>query len=111
MIQVGWIGGQSVFHDQLKRLTARGLTTMGQALGETLKFLNTNRMINATDYYGHGRWFIGIGFIYILGKVCDSHMMPAEEKTNSNVGMQIVLDDKIRSSEEYAIFSNLKFRT
>ncbi|VDM95646.1 unnamed protein product [Thelazia callipaeda] len=54
--EAGWRESQSVFHEQLRLLKPRGLTSFGTALGSALRFINVNRLQTGIDNFGGGRY-------------------------------------------------------
>ena len=54
-IKAGWKENHSVFMNELKNLTATGMTTFGSALKNAFDYLNINRMQTGIDTYGQGR--------------------------------------------------------
>lgn len=54
-IKAGWKESHAVFMNELKHLTATGVTNMGPALKNAFDLLNLNRMQSGIDMYGHGR--------------------------------------------------------
>lgn len=54
-IKAGWKESHAVFMNELKHLTATGVTNMGPALKNAFDLLNLNRMQSGIDTYGIGR--------------------------------------------------------
>ncbi|CAG2120441.1 unnamed protein product, partial [Medioppia subpectinata] len=54
-VKAGWKESHVVFMNELKNLTATGMTTMGPALKNAFDLLNINRMQTGIDTYGQGR--------------------------------------------------------
>ncbi|KAH7638775.1 integrator complex subunit 6-a-like protein [Dermatophagoides farinae] len=54
-IKAGWKETHAVFVNELKNLSATGLTTMNTALKNSFDYLNVNRMQSGIDTYGMGR--------------------------------------------------------
>lgn len=54
-IKAGWKESHAVFMNELKHLTATGVTNMGPALKNAFDLLNLNRMQSGIDMYGLGR--------------------------------------------------------
>lgn len=54
-IKAGWKESHAVFMNELKHLTAAGVTNMGPALKNAFDLLNLNRMQSGIDMYGLGR--------------------------------------------------------
>jgi integrator complex subunit 6 len=54
-IKAGWKESHAVFMNELKHITATGVTNMGQALKNAFDLLNLNRMQIGIDTYGVGR--------------------------------------------------------
>lgn len=54
-IKAGWKESHAVFMNELKHLTANGITNMGPALKNAFDLLNLNRMQSGIDMYGLGR--------------------------------------------------------
>uniref|UniRef100_A0A6G1SD24 Integrator complex subunit 6-A n=1 Tax=Aceria tosichella TaxID=561515 RepID=A0A6G1SD24_9ACAR len=54
-IKAGWKESHAVFMNELKHLTATGVTNMGPALKNAFDLLNLNRMQSGIDTYGVGR--------------------------------------------------------
>jgi len=54
-IKAGWKESHAVFMNELKHLTATGITNMGPALKNAFDLLNLNRMQSGIDMYGLGR--------------------------------------------------------
>lgn len=54
-IKAGWKESHGVFMNELKHLTATGVTTMGPAIKNAFDLLNLNRMQSGIDMYGLGR--------------------------------------------------------
>jgi len=54
-IKAGWKESHAVFMNELKHLTATGITNMGLALKNAFDLLNLNRMQSGIDTYGIGR--------------------------------------------------------
>lgn len=54
-IKAGWKESHSVFMNELKHLSATGVTNMGPAIKNAFDLLNLNRMQSGIDMYGLGR--------------------------------------------------------
>jgi len=54
-IKAGWKEHHTVFMNELKNLTASGMTTLGSSLKHAFDLLNLNRMQTGIDTYGQGR--------------------------------------------------------
>lgn len=54
-IKAGWKENHAVFMNELKHLTATGITNLGPALKHAFDLLNLNRMQSGIDMYGLGR--------------------------------------------------------
>ena len=54
-LKAGWKETHAVFVNELKNLSATGLTTMNTALKNSFDYLNVNRMQSGIDTYGMGR--------------------------------------------------------
>ncbi|XP_064638509.1 integrator complex subunit 6-like [Lineus longissimus] len=54
-IKAGWKESHATFMNELKNLTATGLTPMGPSLKHAFDLLNINRMQSGIDTYGQGR--------------------------------------------------------
>lgn len=54
-IKAGWKESHSTFINELKNLTATGVTNMGPAVKNAFDLLNLNRMQSGVDMYGLGR--------------------------------------------------------
>jgi integrator complex subunit 6 len=54
-IKAGWKEHHQVFMNELKNLTATGMTTLGPSLKHSFDLLNLNRMQTGIDTYGQGR--------------------------------------------------------
>lgn len=54
-IKAGWKEHHAVFMNELKNLTASGMTTLGPSLKHSFDLLNLNRMQTGIDTYGVGR--------------------------------------------------------
>lgn len=70
--QSGWKENHAVFINELKNLSANGLTTFGTALKNTFDYLNINRMQNGLDTYGQGRcpYVLETAFIIVITDGC-----------------------------------------
>lgn len=55
-IKAGWKESHAAFMNELKNLTANGMTTFGPALRNAFDYLNINRMQTGIDFYGTGRY-------------------------------------------------------
>lgn len=54
-VKAGWKESHAVFMNELRNLTASGITNMGSALKNAFDLLNLNRMQSGIDMYGLGR--------------------------------------------------------
>ncbi|CAG2168003.1 unnamed protein product, partial [Oppiella nova] len=74
-VKAGWKESHVVFMNELKNLTATGMTTMGPALKNAFDLLNINRMQTGIDTYGQGRcpFFLEPSIIIVItdgGRLC-----------------------------------------
>ncbi|RWS30395.1 integrator complex subunit 6-like protein [Leptotrombidium deliense] len=79
-IKAGWKEHHNVFMNELKNLTANGLTTMGSAIKHCFDLLNLNRMQTGIDTYGQGRcpFFLEPSIIIVItdgGKLTSNDMV------------------------------------
>ena len=77
-IKAGWKEHHPVFMNELKNLTATGMTTMGPSLKHSFDLLNLNRMQTGIDTYGVGRcpFYLEPSIIIVItdgGKLCSSN--------------------------------------
>ena len=76
-IKAGWKEHHNVFMNELKNLTATGMTTLGSSLKHSFDLLNLNRMQTGIDTYGLGRspFFVEPSIIIVItdgGKLSSS---------------------------------------
>lgn len=74
-IKAGWKEHHPVFMNELKNLTATGMTTLGPSLKHSFDLLNLNRMQTGIDTYGQGRcpFYLEPSIIIVItdgGKLC-----------------------------------------
>ncbi|RWS17476.1 integrator complex subunit 6-like protein [Dinothrombium tinctorium] len=79
-IKAGWKEHHNVFMNELKNLTANGLTTLGPAIRQCFDLLNLNRMQTGIDTYGQGRcpYFLEPSIIIVItdgGKLTNNDMV------------------------------------